>query len=90
MAVTHQFICGCGENTITLSFSDHTPMEVIDRVYCPHCENNGHPHLKAWPIPGDWFVHFDMEVARIFTTAKLDIDPSLVNPGFIMDRGFIH
>jgi hypothetical protein len=26
----------------------------------------------------------------MFTAAKLEIDPALVNPGFIMDRGFVH
>jgi hypothetical protein len=90
MSVTHKFSCGCGENTISLSFSDNMPAEVVDRVFCPHCEVNGQPHQEAWPFPGDWFVHFDLEVARIFAMAKFDIDPALVNPGFIMDRGFVH
>ena len=90
MVVTHQFSCGCGENTISLSFNDSMPVEVVDQVYCPHCEKNGHPHQEAWPLPGDWFVHFDLEVARFFALAKLEIDPDLVNPGFIMDREFVH
>ena len=66
------------------------PPEVVDRVYCPHCELKGYSHNKAWPIPGDWFLHFDMEIARMFTMARLDIDPTLVNPGFIIDGGFVH
>ena len=66
------------------------PPEVVDRVYCPQCEGNGYPHTRAWPVPGDWFIHFDMEIARMFTMARLDIDPSLVNPGFIIDSGFVH
>ena len=90
MVVTHQFSCGCGENTISLSFNDNMPVEVVDQVYCPQCEKNGHPHQEAWPLPGDWFVHFDLEVARFFALAKLEIDPALVNPGFIMDREFVH
>ncbi len=71
MDVTHQFSCGCGENTISLSFSDNMPVEVVGRVYCPFCEENGHPHQEAWPLAGDWFVHFDLEVARFFALAKL-------------------
>ena len=90
MVLTHQFSCECGTNKITLTFSDNMPVEVIDRVFCPYCEENGHPHQEAWPFPGDWFVHFDLEVARIFAMAKLDVDPALINPGFIMDRGFLH
>jgi hypothetical protein len=86
---TQRFICRCRENTITLSFSDGIPREVVGEVYCPHCEENGYPPQKGWPVPGDWFVHFDLDVARMFTAAKLDIDPALVNPGFIMDRGFV-
>jgi hypothetical protein len=89
MVVTHQFPCGCGENTISLSFNSNMPVEVVDQVFCPLCEKNGHPHQEAWPLPGDWFVHFDLEVARIFFAAKLEIDPALVNPGFIVDRGFV-
>ncbi|MEJ2057242.1 MAG: hypothetical protein P8X39_05325 [Desulfofustis sp.] len=90
MDVQQKFTCACGENSITLSFSESMPAAVIDVVYCPRCKENGHPHLKAWPIPGDWFLHFDLEVARMFSVARLDIDPALVNPGFIIDRGFVH
>lgn len=90
MVTTHQFFCRCRENTISLAFVDGMPIEVIGEVYCPQCEENGYPPQKGWPIPGDWFIHFDLDVARMFTTAKLDIDPALVNPGFIMDRGFVH
>ncbi len=66
------------------------PVEVIDRVYCPHCEENGHPHQEAWPVPGNWFVHVDLEEARFFVLAELEIDPTLVNPVFIMNRGITY
>lgn len=89
MAVMKDFSCTCGKNRITLSFSEGMPVEVVDKVYCPQCETNGHPHQKAWPVAGDWFLRFDIEVAKMFTMAKLAIDPALVNPGFIVDRGFV-
>lgn len=66
------------------------PPEVVDRAYCPCCELNGYPLNSAWPVAGDWSLHFDLEIARMFSMARLDIDPALVNPGFIMDRGFVH
>lgn len=89
MVATHQFICRCRENTISLSFIEGLPREVIGEVFCPHCEDNGYRPQKGWPVPGDWFVYFDLTIARMFATAKLDIDPALVNPGFIMDREFV-
>jgi hypothetical protein len=30
-----------------------------------------------------------MEIARIFGMAKLRIDPALINPGFIIDGGYV-
>lgn len=66
------------------------PAAVIDTVFCPHCEKNGHQHARAWPVTGDWFLHFDLEIARMFSMVRLDIDPALVNPGFIIDHGFVH
>lgn len=90
LEATHRFVCRCRENTISLSFRDGIPREVIGEVYCPQCEENGYPPQQSWPVPGNWFVHFDLDVARMFTVAKLEIDPALVNPGFIMDRGFVH
>lgn len=89
MAVQQAFTCACGENSITLLFSENIPVAVIDRVYCPCCDENGHPHVKAWPVRGDWFLDFDLEIARMFAVARYDIDPALVNPGFIIDRGFV-
>ncbi len=65
------------------------PAELVDSVFCPQCEKNGYHHPKSWPIPGEWHLHFDMEIARMFAMAKLQIDPQLINPGFIMDGGYV-
>jgi len=81
--------CDCGANTIELTFHDSMPPELVDRVFCPQCEKNGHHSSKSWPIPGEWHLHFDMEIARMFAMAKLQIDPQLINPGFIMDGGYV-
>ena len=81
--------CECGRNSIELTFHHSMPPELVDRAFCPQCEMNGHSGSKSWPIPGEWRLHFDMEVARMFAMAKLKIDPQLINPGFIIDRGFV-
>ncbi len=83
------FTCQCGNNTIALSFKGGMPQEVVDRVFCPGCAKDGALHGKAWPIPGNWYLHFNMEIARMFGMAKLGIDPGLVNPGFIIDGGYV-
>jgi hypothetical protein len=83
------FTCQCGTNTIALSFKGGMPQEVVDRVFCPGCAQDGALHGKAWPIPGNWYLHFNMEIARMFGMAKLGIDPGLVNPGFIIDGGYV-
>ena len=41
------------------------------------------------PIPGDWHLHFDLDIARMFAMARLRIDPSLINPGFILDGPYV-
>ena len=65
------------------------PLELVDQVFCPECEKNGFNTDKAWPIPGGWKIHFDLEVAKMFAMAKLRIDPNVVNPGFIIDGGYV-
>lgn len=65
------------------------PTEVVDHVYCPVCMGNGSDHEKSWPIPGNWSLHFNLEVAKIFMMARLQIHPELVNPGFIIDQGYV-
>ncbi|THB78073.1 MAG: hypothetical protein D6B25_05095 [Desulfobulbaceae bacterium] len=66
------------------------PSELVDRVYCPVCETHGFTSEKSWPIPGNWHIHFDLDVAKMFAMAKLNIDPQLVNPGFIIDGGYVN
>ena len=81
--------CECGANTIELTFHHSMPPELVDKVFCPKCEKNGFNNPKSWPIPGNWHLHFDLEIARMFAMAKLKIDPLLVNPGFIIDGGYV-
>ena len=81
--------CECGTNKIELSFHHAMPPELVDQVYCPVCEEKGFENNKSWPIPGHWRIHFNLEIARMFAMAKLKIDPQLVNPGFIIDGGYV-
>ena len=81
--------CECGSNHIELTFHHCMPSELVDMVFCPVCEENGFDNGKSWPIPGNWKVHFNLEVAKMFAMAKLNIDPQLINPGFIIDGGYV-
>lgn len=83
------FNCECGKHRIELSFKDNMPVEVVDRAYCPDCTKNGDGLKKSWPISGNWALHFNLEVAKMFMMARLQIDPELVNPGFIIDQGYV-
>ena len=82
-------VCACGTNTIELTFHDSMPPELVDKVFCPKCIENGLQNPKSWPIPEGWRLHFDLEIAMMFAMAKLQIDPQLVNPGFIIDGGYV-
>ncbi len=84
-----KFSCACGNNQIELSFHHAMPPELVHQVFCPLCKNNGFSNPKSWPIPGDWRIRFDLEVARMFAMAKLKIDPQLINPGFIIDGQYV-
>lgn len=83
------YSCECGENKIRLHLRHCIPGEVIDRVFCPECIKRGIKPDKSWPIPGEWSLHFNLEVAQMFAMAKLKVDPALVNPGFLMDGGYV-
>lgn len=83
------YTCGCGRNRIELAFHHSMPPEVVDLVFCPVCEQHGFTHEKSLPITGDWQVHFNLDIARMYAMAKLEIDPNLINPGFIIDGGYV-
>lgn len=81
--------CACGKNKIELSFHHSMPLELVDQVFCPVCEQYGFANKKSCPVNGGWRLHFDLGIARMFAMAKLKIDPQLVNPGFIIDGGYV-
>lgn len=83
------FTCECRKHSIELTFRQNMPTEVVDRVYCPDCPGNDTRQAKSWPIPGNWSLHFNQDVAKMFMMARLQIDPELVNPGFIIDHGYV-
>lgn len=89
MSVSRYSTCACGKNRIELTFREGMPTEVVDRVLCPTCRQGGFKNGESFPIPGGWYLHFNLEVARMFAMARLYIDPSLVNPGFIIDGRYV-
>lgn len=89
MASKKSFTCACGNNKIELSFHHSMPPELIDVVYCPTCPEQNSTIDQSWPIPGGWRLHFNLDVARMFAMAKLNINPQLVNPGFVIDGGYV-
>jgi len=89
MTINKTVPCACGQNHLTLNFRDGMPAEVVDRVFCPLCRENGINNGQSFPIPDGWHLHFDLEIARMFAMARLRIDPSLVNPGFILDGRYV-
>ena len=89
MESKQSFTCECGKHRIELTFRHNMPTEVVDRVYCPACAVSAARAEQSWPIPGNWSLHFNLDVARMFLMARLHIDPELVNPGFIIDHGYV-
>ncbi len=89
MSITVDKPCICGKQHRTLTFRTGMPVEVVDRVYCPICIEQGLKNGEAFPVRGGWYLHFNLDVARMFAMAKLGIDPALVNPGFIIDGGYV-
>lgn len=89
MKISKTVTCACGRNHLALNFQDGMPTEVVDNAFCPVCREKGINNGRSFPIPGGWLLHFDLEVARMFAMARLRINPSLVNPGFILDGRYV-
>ncbi|MEE4314038.1 MAG: hypothetical protein V2J11_06040 [Desulfofustis sp.] len=89
MTISRTIPCACRQNHLDLTFRGGIPTAVVDRVFCPLCRENGFDTGRSFPIQGGWYLHFDLEIARMFAMAKLGIDPSLVNPGFILDGRYV-
>ncbi len=89
MKIAKSFTCACGANRIELHFQNGMPSEVVDQVYCPICRETGLAAGASFPIAGGWFLHFNLDIAKMFAMARLNIDPALVNPGFLIDNHYV-
>ncbi|HDS17133.1 MAG TPA: hypothetical protein ENN66_11120 [Proteobacteria bacterium] len=84
--IKHQ--CSGGHQTAQFSNLDNIlPAVVINRVYCPQCEDK--PVFNEFSMLADngWLIEYDMELAT-YLLGKKGIDKKLVTPEYVFDNRY--
>lgn len=81
--------CQCGSQETQFHLRDNImAAEVIDRLYCPSCSKDVSFDPQTMMNDNGWLIEYDMDMARMFAIAKLQLDGSLVDPAFLFDQGY--
>ncbi|MBU0682371.1 MAG: hypothetical protein KKD73_13220 [Proteobacteria bacterium] len=89
MCVEVKRTCQCGANVASFHLRDNIMApEVVDRIYCPDCSSEVPENKETMLADNGWLIEYDMDMVRMYAISKLQMDPALVNPGFIFDGGY--
>jgi hypothetical protein len=89
MCVDVRKTCECGAQTVQFHLRDNIlQSEVIRRVFCPNCPGDAPFDGRAMFNDNGWVIEYDMILATMLLTAKLQVDPDFVRPEFLFDQGY--
>ena len=89
MCIDVRKTCECGARTIQFHLRDNLLQpDVIQRVFCPDCPGYSGFDGRSMLNDNGWVVEYDMVLAAMLLTAKLQLDPEEVCPEFLFDRGY--
>ena len=89
MCIDVRKICECGARTVQFHLRDNLlQSEVIQRVFCPNCPGDAGFDGRSMLNDNGWVVEYDMILATMLLTAKLQVEPEAVHPEFLFDQGY--
>ncbi|MBU1405296.1 MAG: hypothetical protein KKE83_10160 [Proteobacteria bacterium] len=89
MCVDVRKTCECGAAMVQFHLRDNLLQPgVIQRVFCPNCPGDVGFDQRSMLNDNGWVVEYDMLLATMLLTAKLQVEPETVCPEFIFDRGY--
>ena len=89
MCIDVRKTCVCGARTVQFHLRDNLLQAgVIQRVFCPHCPGDASFDAGSMLNDNGWVVEYDMILATMLLTAKLQVEPEAVRPEFLFDQGY--
>jgi len=89
MCVDVRKTCECGARTVQFHLRDNLlQSDVILRVFCPNCPGDAAFDERSMLSDNGWVLEYDMILATMLLTAKLQLDAEEVCPEFLFDRGY--
>jgi len=89
MCIDVRKTCECGSHMIQFHLRDNIMApQVISRLFCPACPGDTPYDRETMLFDNDWIIEYDMELARVLLTQKLQIDQEEISPEFIFDNGY--
>ncbi|MCX5865437.1 MAG: hypothetical protein NTW42_10270 [Deltaproteobacteria bacterium] len=89
MCIDVRKTCECGARTVQFHLRDNLlQSEVIQRVFCPNCPGDVGFDGCSMLNDNGWVIEYDMILATMLLTAKLQVDPETVCPEFLFDQGY--
>ncbi len=89
MCIDVRKTCGCGARTVQFHLRDNLlRSDVIQRVFCPNCPGDMGFDARSMLNDNGWVVEYDMILATMLLTAKLQVEPEAVCPEFLFDQGY--
>ena len=89
MCIDVRKTCECGAKTVQFHLRDNLLHSgVVQRVFCPNCPGDTGFDGRSMLNDNGWVVEYDMILATMLLTAKLQMDPEAVSPEFLFDQGY--
>lgn len=89
MCIDVRKTCECGAKTVQFHLRDNLlNAEVIERVFCPNCPGDAGFDGRSMLNDNGWVVEYDIILATMLLTAKLQMDPDAVCPEYLFDHGY--
>ena len=89
MCIDVRKTCECGAKTVQFHLRDNLLHSgVIQRIFCPDCPGDVGFDAGTMLNDNDWVVEYDMILAAMLLTAKLQMEPREICPEFLFDQGY--
>ncbi len=90
MCMDHSIVCSCGRQDASFNFKNEVmPTEAIEALYCPVCSGDVSIDEKAMIGDNGWIIHYDMEVAGLYSSRLPYSEKENLSPELLFDEGYI-
>jgi hypothetical protein len=86
----HSIVCKCGRHDASFNFKNEVmPPEAVEALYCPECSGGVSFNNKSMIRDKGWVIHYDMEVAGLYSSRLPSSEKEKLSPELLFDEGYI-